>query len=111
MGVVPEAELQRSFDRAFADHTSNFPVSAYDLKVAYDAIISEEKAAVEAAEHKKREELRKKLKAMETEAQYRICSSCLNSGFREVFNKDDPDGRWVVKCNQCNYWFNRRVNG
>lgn len=111
MGVVPEAELQRSFDRAFAVHTSNFPVSAYDLKTAYDGIVAEEKAAIEAAQQKEREERRKKLQALEIASKYPICDHCYNSGFRQIRNPNDPDGRWVVKCNLCNYWFNRRPDG
>jgi len=107
MGVVPEVELQRCFDRAFADHDSSFPVSAYDVKSAYDAILADERAA----EAKRREERRRQLDAMTTEPKYLICDHCYNSGFRQIRNPNDPDGRWVVKCNLCNYWFNRRVNG
>lgn len=100
MGAVPEQELQRCFDRAFAGHDSSFPISAYDMKTAYDAIVADEREL----ENRKREERRRKLEAITTEPKYRICEHCHSGGFREVFNRKDPDNTYVVKCNQCNYW-------
>lgn len=50
MPIVPEERLQDTFDRAFADHDSNFPVNAYELKTAWEKIKREEKEiAAEAA--------------------------------------------------------------
>jgi hypothetical protein len=40
-GVIPEGALQKSFDRAFRDHSGSFAVSAYDLKDAYEKIKNE----------------------------------------------------------------------
>jgi hypothetical protein len=38
MGIIPEHALQQSFRVAFHKQASGFPVSAYDLKNAYEAI-------------------------------------------------------------------------
>ena len=47
---VPSRDLQASFDRAFALHTTPFPVNAYEIKAAYELIRAEhEQAAKEAA--------------------------------------------------------------
>lgn len=43
-GVVPEERLQDAFDRAFRQAKSNFPVNAYDLKLAWEQIEKEEQA-------------------------------------------------------------------
>ena len=36
--IIPEDKLQQCFDIAFNTHDSTFPVSAYDLKAAWDTI-------------------------------------------------------------------------
>jgi hypothetical protein len=43
--VVPVERVQEAFDRAFADHSSEFPVNAYEIKAAWDKIRGEESAA------------------------------------------------------------------
>ena len=36
-GIIPANELQIAFDRAFAKHTTPFPVNAYDVKLAWES--------------------------------------------------------------------------
>lgn len=103
MGIVPEVDLQPSFDRAFADHDSSFPVNAYDLKSAYTRIVTEQREKQQ-EDHKRfirEQELRHRLHERPE------CSHCFNSGFREI---DDPNGgpnRGVVRCDRCEYWHRR----
>jgi hypothetical protein len=40
--LIPENRLDDTFRRAFKDHTSDFPVSAYDLKNAWQKMKVEE---------------------------------------------------------------------
>jgi hypothetical protein len=40
-GVIPEDALEKSFQRAFRDHTGSFAISAYELKDAYEKIKNE----------------------------------------------------------------------
>lgn len=39
--IIPENRLQECFDRAFAGHDSAFPITAYDLKNAWDTWVDE----------------------------------------------------------------------
>lgn len=41
-GIIPEDRLRACFDRAFKDHQKGFPVNAYDLNDAWNAIQTEE---------------------------------------------------------------------
>lgn len=41
-GIIPAHRLRDSFDRAFLDHNSSFPVNAYDLKASWAKIQAEE---------------------------------------------------------------------
>ena len=41
-GVIPENRLPDAFDRAFQLHDSSFPVNAYEIKLAWEKIKSEE---------------------------------------------------------------------
>lgn len=43
--IVPEARLQDSFDRAFREHNSSFSINAYDIKIAWEKIKTEENEA------------------------------------------------------------------
>ncbi len=106
MGIVPESELQRAFDRAFADHSSNFPISAYDIKDAHERILDDARtaAAKEQAEFMRKMEAERRLKDGFQ------CRHCFGCGWREV---PDPTGapyRGVVRCNECNYWHFYRQN-
>lgn len=74
MGIVPERDLQRSFDHAFRTHTSNFPVSAYDLKDAYFALIE-----MERGENQVRRQLEEESRRKTTDVQ---CSFCFDTGFQ-----------------------------
>ena len=44
-GVIPENRLQDAFDRAFQLHDSSFPVNAYEIKLAWEKIKTEEREA------------------------------------------------------------------
>lgn len=48
--LVPESQLQLCFDRAFQDHKSAFPITAYDLKDTWDRIVEEGKPLIRALE-------------------------------------------------------------
>jgi hypothetical protein len=100
MGVIPEADLTRSYKRAFRDHASNYAVNAYDLKVAYDKLVEEERAAKRAEDDR----FMAVAEQRERNGVHRFeCEHCFNSGFREI---DDPKGgpnRGVVGCDRCYY--------
>ncbi len=40
--IVPESYLSESYNRAFADKTDGYPVTALEVKLAYEAIKNEE---------------------------------------------------------------------
>lgn len=44
-GIVPANRLNDAYLRAFRDHTSAFPLSAYEVKIAWQTIAAEELAA------------------------------------------------------------------
>ena len=73
MGLVPENDLQRSFDHAFRIHTGSFPVSAYDLKDAYLNLVEIERKENQERREKRDEAVRKgEIK----------CGVCYDTGFR-----------------------------
>lgn len=100
MGVVPEGDLERSFRKAFEVHTSNFPVSAYDLKSGYEKLIEEERAAKEA----RHRELLREADERHRHTERFECKSCFNCGFREVPDPQGSNYRGRVKCDRCEYW-------
>lgn len=75
MGEIPEDELQSAFDWAFKNHTSNFPISAYDLKTAYQEIVENDKAVVEA----ERKRFMRDLEERDKITKRFECRSCFNS--------------------------------
>ena len=84
MGIIPEGELQRSFDHAFKVHTGSFPVSAYDMKDAYLALIEiERKANLERQEAARKDAEPK-------------CDLCFDTGFQIV--KRPSGENHAVKC-------------
>lgn len=50
--IVPENRLNDAFRRAFRDHDSSFPVNAYEIKAAWEAIEREEATSAAEAEKK-----------------------------------------------------------
>lgn len=51
-GLVPEHRLQECFDTAFREHQTAFPLTAYDLKAAWDNICNRENNKLPTAEQK-----------------------------------------------------------
>lgn len=106
MGTIPEQDLQKAFDRAFADHDTSFPVSAYDLKTAYERVIENER--VENRRRMTQQSIQEM--ALSSSRNYWECEHCNGCGFRYV---DDPHGslyRGVVRCDRCEYWARRDMN-
>lgn len=95
MGVIPEDQLEQAFNRAFREHTGNFPVSAYDLKAAYEAELAETAAV------KKREREIEHIK--EVSANRFECFACFNSGWRHVLDSAGKS-QGVIRCDKCKYW-------
>lgn len=83
MGVIPENRLQETFNRAFVDHTSNFPVSAYDLKTAWERIVAD-------TERKTKEAIEARALAPSSEAEL-LCRRCDGSGIEVIVS---PDGEY-----------------
>lgn len=96
---VPADDLVTSFERAFADHASTFPVTTQEIKVAYSKIAKERKQAEYAERAASGDSLR------EPE-----CPVCFSSGFERV-RRCSPEGRWYEAVNKittcCNYWTKR----
>lgn len=100
MGNVPEGDLQRSFDHAFANHDSNFPVNAYDIIQAYRAMCyaEQERRRKEQVEFLRRQE-----------EQHRLldkfeCCYCFNSGWRTITDPKGGDYKGVIRCDRCEHW-------
>lgn len=97
MGTVPEIELQKSFDRAFADHASNFPISAYDIKTGYESILRNAEVERDAARQKLIDD------AVRIAVTSRFeCPDCFNTGWRYVADPQGSSYRGVVRCDRCN---------
>lgn len=98
-GIVPAERFQHTFDRAFRDKPTNFPVDAYDLKNAWQRIEAEEKAAEV-----------KRLNDQKTENAIANCSNRVNhvdddrakagEGLVELYDPID-DTTQVVPCWGC----------
>ena len=71
-GVIPEHRINDAFNRAFRDHISNFPLTAYEVKTAYERIAEEEAANRPADDGKKHIE----------------CGRCFGTNFVHVFDLD-----------------------
>ncbi len=70
--IIPERRLDDVFRRAFKDHTSDFPVSAYDLKNAWQRI--------------RDEEYRNREKPVGGEpASAELCEKCFGTGMEAVY--------------------------
>ncbi len=112
MGIVPEGELQRAFDHAFTIHKSDFPISGYDIKAAYEDLQNL------AARDRDREQ-RDFMKRLADNARITDvfeCKLCFNSGFRDVPDpkgRVGPDGKihtGMVRCSECNSSYFHRQN-
>jgi len=100
---VPEDRLIDAFRRAIADHTSTFPMSAYELKTAYEKIAEDERTAYARARQKDLEDLERQ----NLTANYRECPDCFSTGWKYV-KRADPSGLihdGVIRCTLCNYWW------
>lgn len=96
MGIVPAADLDRTFKFTFRTHTSNFPISAYDLRNGYEQMLEAERLKRE-REHR---DFMTKMEADRRLTQFHECE-CYNTGFRRV---PDPKGgphMGVVRCDRC----------
>jgi len=101
--AVPEERLAEAFKRAIADHDSTFPMSAYELKTAYEKIAEAERTAYSRARQKDLEDLERQ----NLTANYRECRDCFSTGWKYV-KRSDPSGlihNGVIKCTICNYWW------
>lgn len=104
--VVPEKRLGDAFKKAVADHNTTFAVSAYDMKIAFQKISTDENAAYLRAREKDLADLDR----MNLTANYPECENCLNTGWKWI-KQSEPSGRihlGVIRCETCNYWWNVR---
>lgn len=103
-GIVPEDMLGHAFQLAVRDHTSAFPVSAYEVKESYLRIKAE-------LDRREKADMTKRLQAAEAASpDFHVCPHCCNSGFREVHPMDAWGMSYtgVVRCVTCDYWDRRR---
>jgi hypothetical protein len=94
--VVPENQLVQSLKRAFDDHDSSFPLTAYELKTAYRQMHAENgrRAAVEA------EEARQVERANPAEYGGVKCLRCRDTNVESIYK---PDGTFLGARPGCNH--------
>lgn len=71
-GIMPEDRINDAFNRAFRDHVSNFPLTAYEVKTAWERIAEEEAANRPPDDGKKHID----------------CGRCFGTGLVHVFDID-----------------------
>jgi hypothetical protein len=106
--VVPEAWLDASFARAFKDHTSEFPITAFEVKNAYAEVEREARIAA----YKQREAVMDDLDRKNRLATP-VCPICRGTGFKEAAPRESYTGRSYSgverSYNCCDYWEKRRT--
>jgi hypothetical protein len=100
--IVPESYLADAFQLAAQNHESNFPISAFEVKAAFDQIYREEQKRF-------RQENFERALELETEIHspnFEPCVICYGCGFAPTSRTDDTGKSYsgVIKCYSCNYW-------
>jgi hypothetical protein len=106
--IVPESWLDASFARAFKDHTSEFPITAFEVKNAY----TEAERDARIADYKQREAVLDDLERRRRLAEFTICQICFGTGFMSGGFTEYAGRQYhgVVKSfNCCDYWERART--
>lgn len=104
--IVPEIRLPDAFDRAYKDHSSNYPINSYEIKNAWQKIEAEERAESERRAAEEAAQIRENEK-------HKNCPLAAHHNEEILVAYPDPFDRsktvWLP-CDSCrNDAFNQRV--